>query len=225
MSEPVQWYYARNGEKFGPLTPAQLKQAAMDGTLRRDDLLWRQGFDNWRPAGQAKGLFPAMDAAASATPAPRPAVQNQPREAFVAQVPVTYAGFWKRFLAVFLDWLVLLIPTAVVGFLVGIVFAVGGAESSTLESVGRLFGALIAWLYFALMESSAMQGTLGKKALGIKVTDQNGERISFGKATGRHFGKIISALIFGVGFIMAAFTQKKQALHDMMASCLVVNRA
>ncbi|MER3416968.1 MAG: hypothetical protein C4297_12250 [Gemmataceae bacterium] len=74
------------------------------------------------------------------------------------------------------------------------------------------------------MESSRTQATLGKMALGITVTDLEGNRIGFGKATGRFFGKIISALIFYIGFVMAAFTEKKQGLHDMMAGCLVVNK-
>jgi hypothetical protein len=73
------------------------------------------------------------------------------------------------------------------------------------------------------MESSTKQGTLGKMALGIKVTDLNGNRIDFSKASGRYFGKIISSIILCIGYIMVAFTQKKQGLHDIMAGCLVVN--
>ena len=79
-------------------------------------------------------------------------------------------------------------------------------------------------IYFAFMESSARQATLGKQALGIIVTDLNGNRIYFGKATARYFGKFISGLILGIGYIMAGFTEKKQALHDMMARCLVVKK-
>jgi uncharacterized RDD family membrane protein YckC len=80
------------------------------------------------------------------------------------------------------------------------------------------------WLYFALMESSSKQGTLGKMALSIVVTDVNGNRITFGRATGRYFGKILSGLILYIGYIMVAFTEKKQGLHDMIAGTLVVNK-
>ena len=80
------------------------------------------------------------------------------------------------------------------------------------------------WIYYAGMESSANQGTLGKMAVGIKVTDLNGERISFARATGRYFSKIISALIIAIGFIMVAFTSKKQGLHDMIAETLVIKK-
>ena len=87
-----------------------------------------------------------------------------------------------------------------------------------------IIGTCASWLYFALMESSSKQGTLGKMALGIKVTDLDGNRISFGKATGRYFGKILSGMIMNIGFIMAAFTDKKQGLHDMLAKTLVLNK-
>ena len=82
----------------------------------------------------------------------------------------------------------------------------------------------IQWLYFALMESSKNQATLGKMALGLRVTDLNGNRISFGKATGRYFGKILSSMTLLIGYIMAAFTAKKQALHDFVAGTLVLSK-
>jgi uncharacterized RDD family membrane protein YckC len=77
-------------------------------------------------------------------------------------------------------------------------------------------------VYFALMESSSRQATLGKMALGIVVTDMDGKRISFGRAVGRNLGKIISSIILLIGYFMIAFTQKKQGLHDIVTKCLVV---
>ena len=74
------------------------------------------------------------------------------------------------------------------------------------------------------MEASSKQGTLGKMVLGIIVTDEAGNRISFGRATGRYFGKILSSLILLIGYIMIAFTKKKQGLHDLLASTLVVKK-
>ena len=78
------------------------------------------------------------------------------------------------------------------------------------------------WLYFALMETGKNQATLGKMVVGIKVTDLSGNRVTFGRATGRYFGKILSALTVFVGFMMAGWTTKRQALHDIMADTLVV---
>ncbi len=88
----------------------------------------------------------------------------------------------------------------------------------------RLAGGVLWWLYFAIMESSAWQATLGKKALGLYVTDYDGRKISFARATGRHFAKILSTLILFIGYMMAGFTARKQALHDMIAGCLVLKK-
>ncbi|MDD4170507.1 MAG: RDD family protein [Desulfotomaculaceae bacterium] len=125
--------------------------------------------------------------------------------------PVICAGFWRRFLAIILDGLFL----SAADYLIGVLLGYG---------LGNFIGVFIGWLYFALMESSSYQGTLGKMAIGIKVTDLNGNKLTFGRATGRYFGKLISSLIFMIGYVMAGFTKKKQALHDIMAGCLVVIR-
>jgi uncharacterized RDD family membrane protein YckC len=92
---------------------------------------------------------------------------------------------------------------------------VGGIVSATL-------GLLANWIYEASMESSTKQATIGKMALGLKVTDLAGRRISFARATGRHFAKLVSGMILLIGYIMAGFTERKQALHDMIAGTLVV---
>jgi uncharacterized RDD family membrane protein YckC len=125
-----------------------------------------------------------------------------------------YAGFWRRVAAVLLDGLIIGAVTAP--------FTVGMSSGNRYSTTASSISTVVWWLYSALMESSAKQATLGKMALGIRVTDLDGNRIGFGKATGRHFAKILSALILGIGFLMAAFTEKKQALHDILAGTLVV---
>ncbi len=155
----------------------------------------------------------------------------------VEQKTVTYAGFWWRFLAIIIDGIAVGIVQQIIIMpfigLMGIsIFNASqnggmmGEESALLmmaaiiPMIGLSF--FINWLYFAFMESSKLRGTLGKMALSIRVTDMNGDRISFARATGRHFGKILSGMIFMIGYIMAGFTAKKQALHDMLAGCLVI---
>jgi len=82
---------------------------------------------------------------------------------------------------------------------------------------------IVQWLYFAGMESSTRQATFGKAAMSLRVTDGNGQPLTFGHATGRFFAKIVSGMIpLAIGYIMAGFTAKKQALHDMIASTLVL---
>lgn len=84
---------------------------------------------------------------------------------------------------------------------------------------------LLQWLYFAYLESGEKQATWGKQILGLYVTDLSGNRVSFGRASGRFFGKMITGMIpLGIGYIMAGFTERRQALHDMIASCLVLRR-
>ncbi len=129
-----------------------------------------------------------------------------------------YAGFWRRFAALIIDYLVISVGGFVLGFVWGIVAGDDGAALVLLQLIATAGG----FLYFALMESSTNQATVGKMALGIKVTDLNGDRISFGRALGRTLAKILSTLILLIGFLMAAFTEKKQGLHDMIASTLVV---
>lgn len=155
---------------------------------------------------------------------------------------VAYAGFWLRLVAHLIDDVIIGIGT--MALLVPIFFLMGGA--AMLESLPRHGGqpnpAVLAgflmlifslagvavigqWLYNAYLESGEKQATWGKQALSMYVTDLSGNRVSFGRASGRFFSKIISGLIpLGLGYIMAGFTERKQALHDMIASCLVLRR-
>jgi len=114
-----------------------------------------------------------------------------------------------------------------VGIVLGLIILASGSDPNSTDMLAARLStnglSLVAgWLYFSLCESSSWQGTVGKKVLGLRVTDMNGHRIGFGKATGRYFGKILSGLILGVGFIMIAFSEQKQGLHDMLAGTLVV---
>ena len=139
---------------------------------------------------------------------------------------LNYAGFWKRFAAGFIDLVILIILNAIVVLIV-LLIAINMLyyTAINLASIAVLLVLLMTtWIYYAAYESSSRQATPGKTALGIKVTDLNGRRIGFGKATGRYFGKILSLIILAIGFITIAFTEKKQGLHDEMVDCLVVNK-
>ncbi|MDD3818850.1 MAG: RDD family protein [Actinomycetota bacterium] len=143
-----------------------------------------------------------------------------------------YAGFWRRVAAYLIDGIVLMIAGGIIGAILGVLVAVplmvtGTATDATLkiiELLGSILGIVINWLYFTILESSPKQATPGKMALGIIVTDLNGNRISFGRANGRYWSKIISSMTLLIGYIMAGFTEKKQALHDIMAGTLVVKK-
>ncbi|MDR0291600.1 MAG: RDD family protein [Elusimicrobium sp.] len=144
---------------------------------------------------------------------------------------MTYAAFWKRLLAFIIDTVVVNICSYILGFCVGLVIgiagAMGGITQDTLlriaQAAGFAAGACVFLFYYSLFESSAKQATLGKMALGVKVIDVYGNRLTFGKAFLRTICKFISLLPLGLGCLIALFTQKKQALHDLLVKTLVVN--
>jgi len=135
-----------------------------------------------------------------------------------------YAGFWLRAVALIIDTIIISIGAGIIGFIVGIYWGIAGVSEDAIVAFIYLISIVGNWLYYAGMESSAKQATFGKQALEIKVTDESGDRVSFGRTTGRYFGKIISALLLLIGYLMAAFTEKKQALHDIMANTYVIKK-
>jgi uncharacterized RDD family membrane protein YckC len=150
-----------------------------------------------------------------------------------------YAGFWLRFVAVLIDGILIgAVTWPVVAILgLGAASSVENMESMDEAQAMSMAGGMMAMgfafqasffilqtLYFALMESSSKQATVGKMVLGIKVTDVNGNKLDFVKALVRNVCKLISSFILCIGYIMAGFTEKKQALHDMIASTLVVKK-
>lgn len=151
----------------------------------------------------------------------------QPRQ---APTNVAYAGFWLRCVA----WIIDAIVLGVLGGVLMVPF--GGIQLHHLlsghplhpEEFFPVHGWFVLqtmhWIYYAFLESSIWQATLGKKALGLEVTDMYGQRVSFGRATGRFAARYLSIMTLGIGFILAGITAKKQALHDMIASTLVIRK-
>ena len=192
-----------------------------------------------QPLNQPSTLAASAPGFATATPlAAAPPYGYVASPAFPA---MAYAGFWLRVVAYLIDGLLAGIGFGVLALIGVAMVGVGhfkdfaqGANNPddffTPDVIGIVFvlaatAVVMVWLYYAGMESSIYQGTLGKMALGLIVTDLEGRRISFGRATGRYFSKLITGLIpLGIGYAMAGFTEKKQALHDMMASCLVLRK-
>ena len=144
-----------------------------------------------------------------------------------------YGGFWIRFVAFIIDAIVVqvvVLPVSIIFMaLAGITGAISGADRNVLfgsvwiagAMVRLVFGVLANWLYEAFLESSPRQATLGKMIFSLKVTDLYGNRISFARASARHFAKYLSGFILMIGYIMAAFSDRKQALHDLIAGTLV----
>lgn len=190
--------------------------------------------------GQAIQRSPS---AAYPSPSAPPPLQPQPVEQQpaapawqtpqVSRPPVTYAGFWLRLVAYIIDAIILgmagviaffpLFRANIHAFTTQNPWEVYTSMSRPLFAI-RLLALMLSWIYYASMESSSWQATLGKKILGLRVTDLAGNRITFARASGRFFGKILSGMILGIGFLMAGFTARKQALHDILAGCLVLRQ-
>lgn len=192
------------------------------------------------------GLAPAAPATVAAPPMAAPAMVAPPSYtssvSAVAPGGVGYAGFWLRFVAYLIDgvisglvFLLLLIPLFVLTG-AGAALSHIGSDDDIGDNVAALLGfgfiagffgiiLLVRWLYYAFSESSSWQATPGKKMLNLYVTDLSDRPVSFGRASGRFFAKIITGMIpLAIGYILAGFTEKKQAVHDMIASCLVLRK-
>lgn len=204
------WYYLDGAEKKGPFTLDEIKNKIFRGEISPEVRVWRDGMVGWKTISEVESSTLLTSDTVTATPSYSPEYQK----ATIA--PHGYAGFWRRFFAYLVD-IIILFVIQIVLYAAELLFPAGVATTLSF-----LISFMMGWLYFAFFESSSYQATPGKMALEIKVCDLNGNRISFLRATGRHFAKIISTIILYIGFIMIAFTQKKQGLHDIIAECLVI---
>ena len=134
-----------------------------------------------------------------------------------------FGGFFQRLIGFIIDFLILVTGAAFFYYLF-----VNDPRFESLNVFIQLlilaFPLIIYWLYFVMFESSKLQATIGKLAMGLAVIDCNGYRITFKKANARFFSKILSTLIIFIGFIMIVFSDKKQGLHDRIACTFVVKR-
>lgn len=229
----------------GPFTRAEVEAKLQSGEFSPGDLAFVEGLSQWTPL---RDVLAIVDSSAPPPVAPviQPPVANAPvgysyAATMAPPTHVVYGGFWLRFVAIFIDGLIIGIPVMIIATLIGGAYGFSYAVSHPGGKVGfidsdgnlnlvfiaievgvTLFSLTVRWLYFALQESSKAQATIGKRVMGLKVIDLAGQKIGFGRASGRFFGKIISGMILCIGYIMAGFTERKQALHDMMAGTLVI---
>ena len=232
-------WIGRDGERHGPYKEEDVRQWLQSGKMSGADLGWYEGLADWQPLSV---LLPDAVAGAAGTGAGAapPALTALPQTTTAALED--HAGFWKRVAAYVIDYIVLLIPGKLIGSMFGATAAATALEQAQKSAgsdpqvlvaglevylhtmwPGLLLSTIVVWLYFALLESSVWQATLGKLVLGIRVTDLRGARISLPQALGRYLAKFLSLIIFGIGFLMVAWTGRKQGLHDMLAQTLVLN--
>ncbi|MBU6247965.1 MAG: RDD family protein [Xanthomonadaceae bacterium] len=239
-------WIGRNGERHGPYKEVDVRGWLRSGELAGDDLGWHDGMADWQPLGS---LFPEeLNPAGSATPPPFAASSASSPAPASGQATTAavedYAGFWKRFGAWVIDYIVLMLPSGVIL-----------AQTSLADSMSKLFAAslsggntqqamadyvqavqaarpamllvvAIGFIYYTLMESSPLQATLGKLAVGIRVTDMDGRRLGMGRSAGRNAVRLlnmVTGIIPFIAYLAIAWTQRKQGLHDLLAKALVLN--
>jgi uncharacterized RDD family membrane protein YckC len=240
------WYYAQGGQRQGPVEEVEIRRLIAAGQLGRADLVWRTGLAEWIPAGEAAELTSSFQPVWAPPPSPPPppppapapaqfspyappaAPLVQPPSAYGGMQPAgalaapEYASFKLRLVAMLIDQILLMCVGGGLGFGLGLAVTAGGVDPSGLSYLWNAIGFLLSWLYYAGMESSEQRATIGKNVLGLKVTDLQGQRIDFGRATGRYFGKILSTLPLLLGYILMISDERKQTWHDKMANCLVL---
>lgn len=229
------WFYVDAArQQQGPVSADELKERLARGELRADTLVWQAGMSEWQPLQQAMSL-PAPMPPTAADPLPSTASIMAPGAA-INRTDIAYAGFWRRVAAYQLDSMIV----GIASYIVILPFAMAMGLSGAMMEPGDPATALrhlwpwitvmyllifaLQAVYFAWMHSRPAQATLGKMAVGIKATNADGSRIRFGKGLLRWLGLWLSAIPLGIGFLMAAFTDRKRALHDMACDTVVVDR-
>ncbi len=220
-----QFWVTHGGERRGPYEESEVLEAVELGIIRPTDLLWVQGMREGIPIYQ---VFAHLGAAGPASRPPGAARRRAPGARIVDELAelsrdeVAYAGFWIRLAAAALDLFILWAVGAAIGLAL-LAWAPRGA--GVAQELALALVLLVAWLYFALMESSPRGATFGKRAFRLQVlTSDRMQRVGFLRATGRWAGRWLSSLALAIGYLMQPFTPRRQALHDLLAGTVVIAR-
>ncbi len=235
-------WIGRDGERHGPYKEDDIREWLRNGKVSPDDLGWYEGLADWQPLSVLfRDEVPAASPPAD-NPYATPAAPLQALPQTTAAALEDHAGFWKRVAAYILDAIILYVPNLLIMKSMGgdaaqetmkqAMLAAPGDPQVMLAAYEQFYTTMgtamiittaLAWLYFAVCESSRWQATPGKLALGIRVTNLQGNPISFPHALVRYLAKFLSVITLGFGFLMVGWTRRKQGLHDMLAKTLVLN--
>ena len=246
----MDWYYAEGQQQRGPVSEAELEGLVKAGTVGSDTLVWREGMENWQAYGQVKGAAPT---GAAGLPVAGAIVCSQCGRAFAhdevirygelwvcaACKPIylqrlkegaalsgvtEYAGFWIRFVAKFVDGLILRFAGIFINLAGAAVVRLLG--DSAAAAVGFLmvgFAFLVDILYRAIFVG-AFGGTPGKMAVKVRIVNADGSKVGYGKAFARALAEYLSMIIFLIGYFMAAFDDEKRTLHDRICGTRVIKK-
>lgn len=231
---PAWFHVDAERRQRGPVDDATLRAWFASGQLPPETLVWRDGMAGWQPAREVLAPMAAAPAVAPLPPA-APATVADARAPLATHAQVVPAGFWRRAAALCVDTIVLWVAALfLVNLPLDMMYGAADPLAATADpmaylSTPRAMAGLLASLalqvvYFAGMHSMAGQATLGKRAVGIKVCMPDGGRIGFGRGIARYFAWLLGAVPLYLGWLIAAFTPHKRALHDMLCNTRVVDR-
>ncbi len=209
----MEWYYTVNGQQTGPIPETELDRLAVSGAVAPETLVWHVGMGDWRPYREARS-----SAASPSIPPGVPLTADAPH----------YGGFWVRFVALFIDGLIL----GTVGVILNLLFLRGsqlpsdmpttfGPDYFTRLGLASLVNLAIGMCYHAFFLSK-YSATPGKMVFGLRVITEDGGPISLPRAVGRYFCYLLDSVTFFIGYIIAAFDVQKRALHDYICRTRVI---
>jgi len=239
----VNWYYAREGRQVGPVSEEDLTAQAASGVVRADTLVWREGMQGWQPYGSVIGGTagqPTCSQCGRAFPTDdmlrfgerwvcaecKPAFVQGLKEGVITPGQFVYGGFWIRFGALIIDVIILSVIRLILWLPLMLRIFSAPEEAQSLGFIGiQMLVNLIDFLIrigYGTYFVGRFGATPGKMACGLKVVQMDGGKVSYPRALARSFAKVLSGLILGIGFLMAAFDEEKRTLHDRICETRVV---
>ncbi len=239
----MEWYYVSGGNRVGPVGDSELATLVQQGVVGPDTHVWNQGMKDWQTYGTVAGVpavstqpavctvcgktVPAEDVirfeGATVCATCKPTFVQQLKEGTAQTTALNLASIGNRFVAVFIDGIILSVAFYAIKFAVLAGMAGAGQQDIIVgATIALSLGQVVAQACYEIIMLGKYGATLGKMAMHIKVVSPDGSPISYGRATGRYFAKILSGLILYIGFIMAFFDKEKRALHDQMCNTRVI---
>ena len=238
----MDWYYAENNQRRGPVAEPEFDELVRTGRIRPDTQVWREGWPDWRPFSETGAVLTTPDGAAAARcaecsrpfpttemvqyqdswvcPDCKPVFFQKVKEGIEPRREMHYGGFWIRFVAKFIDGVILGVPGYALQFGAAALF-----QDQSMAVIGMLVGWLISFslqVAYSTWMNGKFGATVGKMACGLRIVTPNGGKITYGLACGRYFAEIVSAITFYIGYIMAGFDEEKRALHDRICNTRVI---
>jgi uncharacterized RDD family membrane protein YckC len=258
----MQWYYAVNNQRQGPLAESEFEKLVADGIVKGDTLVWRTGMAEWRPYASVAATLPPAPGTGDDTAVCAVSGQRYPkremiqyegqwisaehRDTFFQRLregvvtsnadgmpgPHGYGGFWERFVAKFLDGLIVGVVSVLLNVtLSAIIFStpnyIAGVREGTegqrlaFQLTSNVIGIALG-LSYAIFFIRRYSATPGKMALGLKLVRADGSPLSVGRIVARHFAEWLSAFTLTIGYVMAAFDDEKRSLHDRICDTRVI---